>query len=91
MSQTVQGKDTTWIKSNGGSNAATLQTLDTTAIKSRSLAVGGTAANASQCAEDQGKFWDYQDYLFTHQNGEDQGTFSIINLESFSKKLGFVS
>jgi hypothetical protein len=30
------------------SNAAQLQTLDTTALKSRSLAVGGTAANASQ-------------------------------------------
>lgn len=46
------------------------------------------AAQAARCAEDQGQFWQYHDYLFTHQNGEDQGAFSIANLESFAKTLG---
>ena len=46
------------------------------------------AAEAARCAEDQGQFWQYHDYLFAHQNGEDQGGFSIANLESFAKTLG---
>ena len=28
------------------------------------------AAEAAKCAGDQGKFWEYHDYLFTHQKGE---------------------
>ena len=48
------------------------------------------AAEAARCAGDQGQFWQYHDYLFSHQNpnGEDQGTFAITNLESFAKTLG---
>jgi protein-disulfide isomerase len=48
------------------------------------------AAEAARCAEDQGQFWQYHDYLFSHQNpnGEDKGTFSVTNLESFAKTLG---
>ncbi|MDR3519591.1 MAG: thioredoxin domain-containing protein [Candidatus Pacebacteria bacterium] len=46
------------------------------------------SAEAARCAGDQGQFWQYHDYLFAHQNGEDQGAFSVTNLESFAKTLG---
>ncbi len=46
------------------------------------------AAEASWCAGDQGKYWEYNNYLFTHQNGENKGAFSVPNLESFAKGLG---
>jgi protein-disulfide isomerase len=46
------------------------------------------ASEAAMCAEDQGKFWEYHDYLFTHQKGENQGNFSIANLKSFAATLG---
>lgn len=46
------------------------------------------AAEAARCASDQGKFWDYHDYLFTHQNGENQGNFSDPHLKTFAKDLG---
>ena len=46
------------------------------------------AAEAARCAGDQGKFWNYHDYLFTHQNGENQGSFSDTNLKSFAKNIG---
>ncbi|HMJ80510.1 MAG TPA: thioredoxin domain-containing protein [Candidatus Dormibacteraeota bacterium] len=34
------------------------------------------AAVAARCAEQQGKFWAYHDYLFANQSGENQGAFS---------------
>jgi protein-disulfide isomerase len=46
------------------------------------------ASEAARCAADQGKFWQYHDYLFTHQNGENQGNFSSLNLKLFAKELG---
>ena len=46
------------------------------------------SAEAARCAGDQGKFWEYHDYLYAHQNGENQGTFSDPNLKSFAKNLG---
>jgi len=46
------------------------------------------AAEAARCAGDQGKFWEYHDYLYGHQNGENKGAFSDINLKSFAKGLG---
>ncbi len=46
------------------------------------------AANAAKCAADQGQFWQYHDYLFSHQNGENQGAFSAVNLKAFAKTLG---
>ena len=46
------------------------------------------SAEAARCAQDQGKFWEYHDYLFAHQNGENKGAFSDVNLKSFAKTLG---
>jgi len=46
------------------------------------------AAEAARCAGDQGKFWEYHDYLFTHQAGENHGNFSNVNLKSFASVLG---
>lgn len=46
------------------------------------------ASEAARCAGDQGKFWEYHDYLYSHQNGENQGNFSDPNLKSFAKGLG---
>ncbi len=45
------------------------------------------AAQAARCAGDQGKFWEYHDYLFDHQNGENKGNFSVPNLKSFARIL----
>jgi protein-disulfide isomerase len=45
------------------------------------------AAEAARCAGDQNKFWEYHDYLYTHQNGENQGNFSDPNLKSFAGSL----
>lgn len=45
------------------------------------------SAEAARCAGDQGKFWEYHDYLFAHQNGENQGGFADPNLKSFAKIL----
>jgi protein-disulfide isomerase len=46
------------------------------------------AAEASECANDQGKFWEYHDKLFENQKGENQGAFSIDNLKRFAEELG---
>jgi protein-disulfide isomerase len=46
------------------------------------------AAEAARCAKDQDKFWEYHDYLLSHQNGENKGGFSNPNLKSFAKELG---
>jgi len=46
------------------------------------------SSEAAECANDQGKYWQYHDYLFTHQNGENQGNFSDTNLKTFAKTLG---
>jgi protein-disulfide isomerase len=45
------------------------------------------SAEAGWCANDQGKFWEYHDYLYNHQNGENQGAFVDANLKSFAKTL----
>jgi protein-disulfide isomerase len=46
------------------------------------------AAQAAECAADQGKFWEYHDLLFDKQNGENVGTFTKENLLSYAKELG---
>lgn len=45
------------------------------------------AAGAAECAGEQGKFWDYHNFLYEHQAGENKGTFSKDNLKSFGKTL----
>ncbi len=46
------------------------------------------AASAARCAGEQGKFWQYHDYLYSNQSGENQGAFSKDNLKSFATALG---
>jgi len=49
------------------------------------------AAEASECAADQDKFWEYHDILFKKQTGENQGAFSKENLKKFADELGLDS
>lgn len=46
------------------------------------------SAQAARCAQEQGKFWEFHDYLFSHQNGENQGAFSKENLKKFAADMG---
>ena len=46
------------------------------------------AANAAMCAKEQNKFWEYHDYLFTHQGQENSGAFSPDKLKGFAVTLG---
>jgi len=45
------------------------------------------AAEASECAADQDKFWEYADKLFASQNGKNQGTFNKDNLKQFAADI----
>ncbi|MEW5718934.1 MAG: thioredoxin domain-containing protein, partial [Chloroflexota bacterium] len=45
------------------------------------------AAEASECAGEQGKFWEYYDKLFVSHAGENQGAFSKDNLKKFAADL----
>ena len=45
------------------------------------------AAEAAECAGDQDAYWEFHDYLFSHQNGENQGAFSKDNLKKFAVEL----
>ena len=49
------------------------------------------AAEASECANEQDRFWDYHDKLFEDQAGENQGAFSRNNLKRFAAELGLDS
>ncbi len=40
-----------------------------------------TAAEGAYCANEQGKFWQYHDYLYNHQGQENSGWISKANLE----------
>ena len=45
------------------------------------------AAGAAKCAQDQGKFWEYHDYLYANQQGENMGAFSVGNLREFAAEI----
>lgn len=45
------------------------------------------SANASMCANEQGRFWDYHDMLFTNWAGENQGAFRDARLVAFAEAL----
>lgn len=46
------------------------------------------AAQASECAREQGRFWEYYDLLFHRQAGENRGTFSTRNLKAWAREIG---
>lgn len=46
------------------------------------------AAEAASCAGAQGRFWEFHDYLYTHQRGENGGAFGGANLKGFAGALG---
>jgi len=49
------------------------------------------AASASECADEQGRFWDYHDVLFSHTAGRNQGVFTRPKLEQYAADLGLDS
>lgn len=46
------------------------------------------AAEAAECAREQGQFWQYHDTLYASQRGENQGAFSDDALKAFAAALG---
>jgi protein-disulfide isomerase len=46
------------------------------------------AAEASECAGDQGKFWQYHDILFQNQTGENVGAYADTKLKGFAQQAG---
>lgn len=47
-----------------------------------------SAAVAARAADQQGKYWQYHDYLFANQNGENKGWFSDSRLQSIAQAIG---
>ncbi len=45
------------------------------------------AANAAECAADQGRFWDYHDVLYSQQ-GVARNPFAKANLKQYARRLG---
>lgn len=45
------------------------------------------AAEAAYCANDQDKFWEFRDIVYTNHNGENQGAYSKERLVAFAKAL----
>ncbi|HRQ38925.1 MAG TPA: thioredoxin domain-containing protein [Chloroflexota bacterium] len=46
------------------------------------------AAEAAECANEQGMFWQYHDTLFANQRGENVGAFSNAMLKNFAIAIG---
>jgi protein-disulfide isomerase len=50
-----------------------------------------SAAIASYCADEQGKYWDYHNKLYTSQGGIQSGWASTSNLKKFASEIGLDS
>ncbi len=46
------------------------------------------AAEAAECAAEQGHFWEYHDLLFEKQGAENSGVFAQANLKQYAASLG---
>lgn len=46
------------------------------------------AANASMCANEQGKFWEMHSTIYANWNGENQGNFSDVRLRAMADATG---
>ncbi len=46
------------------------------------------AAEAAECANLQGRFWEYHDKLFSVWSGENRGTYTKQNLKRYASDLG---
>jgi protein-disulfide isomerase len=46
------------------------------------------AANASMCALEQDRFWDYHDILFVNQGNENSGSYNDKRLQAFAESIG---
>lgn len=61
-------------------------------VEARPVAILGgeseLAAQAAECANDQGRFWEFQDTLYANQRGENRGAFSPEKLMRFAEALG---
>jgi protein-disulfide isomerase len=66
-------------------------TTDQVKVQARPIAILGEesvlAAQAAECANDQGQFWQFHDTLFANQSGRNEGAFSQENLERFAEAL----
>lgn len=60
-------------------------------VQSRPIAILGEesdlAAQAAECANDQGRYWDFHDTLYANQKGENKGGFLPDNLKRFAEAL----
>lgn len=46
------------------------------------------AAEASECAAEQGRFWEYHDRLYAEWRGEGSGAYTKDNLKLYASQLG---
>jgi protein-disulfide isomerase len=46
------------------------------------------SANASMCANEQGKFWEMHDTIYANWDGENQGAFSNARLQAMAESIG---
>ncbi len=57
-------------------------------INDHSDKASSLAAQASYCAADQGKYWEYHDELYNNWNGENTGWVTRGSLEQFARNIG---